>query len=241
MTTRSILRLIGALGACAAACGCADALKAPYPAKTYFLVDPGRPAGTARAAGAAPTTGISDPPLPKRLNGDLTVRQFQVAAPYDGSAFVYKVGPNQFSSDYYSAFLLTTGRMLGDGTRDWLNRSNLFAHVIDANSGVRTRYILEANVNGLYADYTDRHKPVAVVEVQFFLLGDADAGAAILFARSYSTSAPITGSGPASVVNAWNHALRSLLEELTTELATNSPSTFPASTLQDATARDPRE
>lgn len=222
MMSRHLRHFVGSLCACSMLCGCADAFKAPYPAKAYFLIDPGHPdIDHTNAPGKAIPTALDDSPLPKRANGDLKIRQFQVAEPYDGSAFVYKVGPNQYESDYYSAFFLTTGKMLSADARDWLNRSHLFAHVVDTSSGVRTPYLLDGNVSGFYADYTNRQKPVAVLEAQFFLLAEEDAGPAIVFARSYSTSAPITGRSPASAVDAWNQACRTLLEELTADLARN--------------------
>jgi hypothetical protein len=219
MKSETVLRLIGALCASAIACGCADAFKAPYPAKAYFLIDPGHPGaeGVTTPAQPAMPAALDVPPTPRRLEGVLKVRQFQVAAPYDGSAFVYKVGPNQYSSDYYSAFLIATGHMLSADACDWLNRSHLFAHVIDASTGVRARYTLEGNISACYADFTDRQHPVAVLEAQFFLLSDGDSGPSILFQRSYSASGPITGNGPAPVVNAWNRAYRTLLEKLTAD------------------------
>lgn len=225
MKSRGILRVFGLLWACAIASGCADAFKAPYPAKAYFLVDPGDPgaSGQARAAQAGIRAGNDDPPIPKRVDAVLTVRQLRVASPYDGSAFVYKIGPNQYSSDYYSAFLMPTGRMLSADTCNWLNRSNVFSHVVDSASTVRSRYSLEGNVSGLYGDFTNRGAPRAVVEAEFFLLKDGDSSPRIVFARSYSTSAPIHGNGPAVLVDAWNHAWRKMLEELTADLDRSAP------------------
>jgi ABC-type uncharacterized transport system auxiliary subunit len=157
------------------------------------------------------------------VDGVLKIRQIRVATPYDGSAFVQKVGPDQYSSDYYSAFLMPTDRMLSANACEWLGRSKLFANVVDAASSVRTRYSLEGNVSAFYADLTNHNSPRAIVEAQFFLLKDGDAGPQILFVQSYSTSAPITGNGPAGMVEAWNHACRTMLEELTGDLRRSMP------------------
>jgi ABC-type uncharacterized transport system auxiliary subunit len=93
---------------------------------------------------------------------------------------------------------------------------------------------LEGNLSSFYADFTDRRKPVAVIEAQFFLLSEGDAGPVILFARSYSSSAPITGNGAASLVSAWNHAFRTLLEKLTADLTASAPAAARTSALRDA-------
>jgi uncharacterized lipoprotein YmbA len=225
MKIQGIMRLVGMLVACAPGGGCADALKTPYPAKAYFLIDPGHPGGSAAAGAAHDGSRAADagPADAARTTRVLKVRQFRVAAPYDGSAFVYKIGPNQYRSDYYSAFLMSTDRMLTASVRDWLGRSGLFTDVVDAGSGVRTRFSLEGNVSGLYADFTDRRAPRAIVEAQFFLLHDEDAGPQILFVRSYSASAPITGNGAPELVEAWNHACRKMLEDLTADLDRNGP------------------
>jgi ABC-type uncharacterized transport system auxiliary subunit len=211
MRAQGILRLVGLLCWCAIADGCDSMLKTPYPAKEYFLLDPGIPG----RSDAASSTRQS---IPQFVAGALKVRQFRVAAPFDGSAFVYKVGPNQYSSDYYAAFLMSTDKMLSEGMRQWLSRSNLFTLVVDSESSLRAHYTLEGSVTAFYADFTDHHAPRAVLQAQFYMLNEEDAGRAIVFARSYSTSAPVTATGPTGLVDAWNQAYRTMLDELTADL-----------------------
>jgi ABC-type uncharacterized transport system auxiliary subunit len=219
MKLSDILRLVALLTWCVIAGGCSDVLKTPYPAKSYFLIDPGHPAG-------------DDPLGVKRLDGVLKVRQLRAAAPYDGSEFVYKTGPNQYSSDYYAAFLMPTDRMLSAETREWLSQSGVFHFVVDAQSSLHTRYTLEGNVSGIYADLTDRSAPRAVMQAQFFLFSNDDAGPQILFTQSYATSAPVKGDGPAGLVSAWNEAFRTMLKELTADLSHNVPATTQATALR---------
>lgn len=232
MRSLSILRLAGLLAGCVLTGGC-GALKTPYPAKAYFLVDPGYPdSGTATPVTASPAAD-QDPSRAGHWDATLKVRQVLVSPPYDGTAFVYKVGPNQFSSDYYSAFLMPSDSMLSGDLRSWLARSGLFTHVVDAGSSVRARYSLEGNLSGFYADFTDRHAPRAVLEAQFSLLSDGNAGPEIVFSKSYSTSAPIRSGNPAGIVDAWDHACRLMLEKLTADLARH------AGTARDATKASP--
>lgn len=225
MKLRRIPRLLGLLAACVVApavvCGCGDALKAPYPAKAYFLLAAGNPGpdsgdrAPATAAAATGATGATGAAAAERV---LKVRQFRVTPPYDGGSFVYKVGPDQYSTDYYTAFLMPTDRMLGEEVRNWLDRSGPFDRVIDAGSGARARFSLEGNVTAFYGDFTNRAAPRAVIEARFLLLSDDNAGPRILFTRSYSASAPVTGPGPAGLVDGWNRACRQMLEELTADL-----------------------
>lgn len=211
MKFRAILRLAVVLSWSVMTGGCAGLFKEPSPAKAIFLIDPGRP-------GASHAQGAVEPVSLGRVDAVLKVRQLRVVAPFDGSAFIYKVGPNQYVSDYYSAFLMSTDTMLSVDVRQWLDRSGLFAHVVDGASSVRTYYNLEGSVSAFYADFTDSRAPRATVQAQFILLSEEHVGLQILFEKSYVISAPITSHGPAGIVDGWNHACRTLFDELTADL-----------------------
>jgi cholesterol transport system auxiliary component len=231
MKIQGILRLVGLLFWGVIASGCGNVLKTPYPAKTYFLIDAGQPVESSAASDRLP--------IHKFAAGVLKVRQFRVAAPYDGSVFVYKIGPNQYSSDYYAAFLMSSDKMLSDGMCQWLSRSNLFTLVVDAESSVRAHYTLEGSVNAFYADFTDPRHPRAVLQAQFYLLSDEDSRPEILFAQFYVTSAPVTAAGPAGLVDAWNRAYRTMLENLTVDLGRKAPVATQASALGNANTSRP--
>jgi ABC-type uncharacterized transport system auxiliary subunit len=186
--------------------GCAG-LKVPYPAKSYYLVDPG--------AAVIPSTTHTPSPA---VNGTLKVRQIRIASPFNGDSFIYKVGPNQYASDYYDAFLMPTDRMLTSGLTCWLGESGLFTHVVDAESSVRAGYALEGSVSKFMIDATDPHKHQAVVDAQFFLLHNTEAGPEILFSKSYTISAPVKSDGHAAEVEAWNEACQSILVGLTSDI-----------------------
>jgi ABC-type uncharacterized transport system auxiliary subunit len=186
--------------------GCAD-LKVPYPAKSYFMVDPGNP----NAAG-----GVE--PQDPALTGTLKVRQIRVAAPFNGDAFVYKVGPNQYIADYYDAFLMPTDRMLTMQLCGWLTQSGLFTHVVDAESTIRGGYTLEGSASCFMIDVTDPHAHRAVVDGQFFLLRSSETGPEIIFSKSYTISTAVKSSGRSAEVDAWSEACRSMFVDLTADI-----------------------
>ena len=107
------------------AAGCGDILKQPYPAKEYFGIDPGVPESpTTRPASenAAADGGASTRPTAADA---VLVRSVRIIPPFDGSAFVYRDGANQYASDYYVNWIAAPASLMTGGLTEWLERAGV--------------------------------------------------------------------------------------------------------------------
>ena len=155
----------------------------------------------------------------------LQVRRLHIASPYDGQEFVYRTRSNEFRSDYYNGFIAAPDHLLTAGLIAWISRAGVgpFASVVDTESGIPARYVLEGNVTSLYGDYADKAAPKAVMSLKIFLFDDGDANARVIFQKEYSAAAPIEPGSAESLVNGWGKAFRQILERITADLDQHSP------------------
>ena len=208
---------VAALTLTAAACvltaSCAS-LSRPATDRQLFAIDPGAPPPTlarSRPPDNVLTTASADGP-------SLRVRRLQVANPYAGSAFVYRTAGGAFRTDYYNGFIAPPAELLTGAVIDWLSRAGGFATVTDAASGVPARYVLEGSVTALYGDYADRKAPKALIRVKVFVLDEQARGPRLAFHKEYEATAPIRPASVSSLVDGWNKAARSVLEQLEADL-----------------------
>lgn len=183
------------------ASGCS--LKKAAPVKASFLLE-------ARRADAA---------APKKDAATLRVRNLQVAAPFEGRGFIYRLGDVRYESDFYHEFLASPRAMLTEQTRQWLGGSGLFQVVADPASKVDATHGLGGNVSALFADYRDASAPKAVFAVEFFVTDTQGTTEEIVFQRSYREEVTLTDRAPESLVRGWNTALGKILASLEKDLA----------------------
>lgn len=185
------------------ATGCVgSAFKRPPVEKRYFDLEIQRSGTQAPKAGA---------PV-------LAVRRVQVSPRYEGRELVYRTGPTSFTSDYYNLFFVPPAQMLTQDLRQWLDRSGLFARVVDAGSLVRPDLVLEANAAVFCGDYSTKPGK-AVVEVQFLLLDEGSADMAILFSRDYQREVAVSGGEPKDLVAGLRQAVAAIYADLEKDLA----------------------
>ncbi len=191
-----------------AGCG---ALSKPYPQKTRYAIM------------LPPSTAPAPSTVPPRTTDSLCVRALVVNEPFDGLSLVYRTGPASFETDYYNTFVAPPDRLLTGAIDQFLSQSGVFAGVFRNETSSNCRYMLEGDVLGLYGDYTDRSKPVAVIKTRFFFIDDADAAATMLFVRQYERSEPLSSADPAALVDGWNKGMVAILQQLTSDMASALP------------------
>ncbi|HEY2585632.1 MAG TPA: ABC-type transport auxiliary lipoprotein family protein [Tepidisphaeraceae bacterium] len=192
---------LAAGAACLLATSCGN-LAQPQPDKAFFAIDPGAP-----------------PAAPRRHGPVLQVSRLRVAAPYNGTAFVYRNKGGEFRSDYYNAFVAPPDQLLTGAVVRWLSAASPFNVVVDASSAVGGRYVLEGTVTDLYGDYTDPAAAKAVIAVHVFLLDEGGEDARIMFQKDYRSAVPIEPGNVNSLVSGWDRALRDILSQMTADLA----------------------
>jgi len=189
------LALLGVIAGC-------GSLEKPYPQKDLFAIS----VNETPAASTAKPMGV------------LKTGLVYVAPPYDGTMFVYKVGPSKFTTDYYSGFISPPDRMLGGSLNAWLDKSGLFTSVIPGQSGADFKWVLESNVTALYGDYSAQ-VPSAVIEMKFFLVDESGGDYHIRFQKAYRETELIDAAAPDKLVDGWNKAYHQILVDLVSDLS----------------------
>lgn len=202
--SRRLLRT--ALAAALLLAGCSQ----PYPQRNQYSLNVGSTPNPLQPP-AAPATAPAGQAV-------LRVDVLRIAAPYSGNDFIYKVGANKYTSDYYNGFIASPQAILTGELIQWLGDANIFKAVVDSRTGIDHRLTLEGNVTALYGDYTDLKAPAAVVEIKFFLIREKDADAVIIRDKLYSARVPLSGRGASLLVAGWGEAYRQILQQLTDDL-----------------------
>jgi cholesterol transport system auxiliary component len=177
----------------------------------------GRPARQA-------TTYMVDPPIgalrsvPRRPE-TLRVGFVRVAAPYAGSALVYRMGDVRYASDPYHAFAADPGAMLGGRMAEWLERTGPFSTVVALGSALLAPYVLEVTIGDLYGDFRPGSPPTAVVSAQFVLIDQTGARPKVAYERTISSRAPLSNASPDALVRGYGVAMAEILSQVASELS----------------------
>ncbi|MEQ9364308.1 MAG: ABC-type transport auxiliary lipoprotein family protein [Leptospirales bacterium] len=144
----------------------------------------------------------------------LKIGRFRVSPRFASRGLVYRRSDVSYETDFYNEFLTGAAVNLTEETRRWLSRSRIFTRVVDLSSQVDACYILEAQVNEIYADLR-RNQPASVIDVQFILLRYGDA---VVFEQTYAGNQNAASTDGAALVRAHNENLATILGELEGDL-----------------------
>ena len=115
------------------------------------------------------------------------------------SNFLYRTNTNQYLTDYYHSFLTSPTRQL-DSILATYFRGNIYAH----NK-------LSVQITKLYADYSNRQHPLAVISLNFMLTSQKNDKERILLNQNFDAAIPLTAKNNDSLVNAWDKGLESII------------------------------
>lgn len=191
-----------AMAACAGLALAACSIGKPIPQAATYIVEPDPPA----AATAA------------RRSDTLRMGNVRVAAPFAGSALVYRVADVQYTADPYGMFIAEPAGMLGSRIAEWLDRAGPFKSVAQPGSTHPAPFVLEATVTEIYGDFRAGTTPAAVVSIQFTLVDLSGVRSKTLFDRTISRRVEIKQASPDALVHGYGKALAEILMELRTEL-----------------------
>jgi uncharacterized lipoprotein YmbA len=186
--------LVLALAAC-------NPLTRPSPVRQTYLLEPPMPAAVAR----------SQP-------GSVRVARVEVAAPFRGREFVYRVDPLRYETDFYDQFLVTPAAMFTEQTSRALAAARVFARVAPPGSGGDSDATLDGFVSALYADARDGAPAGAELVVTYYLARQAS-GITPVWSHEYRRHVDLGERTPAAYAAALNQAFGEILAELTRDLA----------------------
>jgi ABC-type uncharacterized transport system auxiliary subunit len=197
-TSRALVALL--FGAAVLGAGCTGVLDRQPPEKQRFVLAPGRP----------------DPVSGARA-GVLRVGVVHVSAPFQNRGFVRRSGEETFASDFYNEFAAPPGALLRDVLVEWLRDGTHFATVV-RGSEAPPDWLLEIDLEALYADLRDPAAAQATIAVAARLLDARAAAASIAFEKHYAATESAADGSPPALVAAWNRGLARLLAELAADL-----------------------
>lgn len=154
----------------------------------------------------------------EKSDKNLIVRRLKVSPRYEDRDLVYRTGENSFEADYYNAFFIAPASLLTQELRVWMGGAELFANVLGSESMGTGELLLEGVVNSIYGDYTGDN-PVAVVEMQFFLLNNDNPDLPIVYSRNFSKKIAASSSGADDLVRAMNKGIKDIFKELESDIA----------------------
>ena len=147
----------------------------------------------------------------------LLVGTASAAAGFDNRALVYRVGPDQFESDFYNEFLAPPPRLLVDLATQYLDARNAKVRAVKTPGLTLADFGLETYLESLYGDFTV-NQPQAVVKVKYTLNDLRGARPRILLDKTYQAERPFGDRSPAGLVAALNDGLDQILAELNRDI-----------------------
>ena len=196
LTLLWLAMLVAALTAC-------SAITRPAPVRQTFLIDPPLPQ-----------------PLPQAQSGGLRVGNVNVAAPFRGKAFVYRLDNLRFETDFYVEFLVPPAVMLTDQTARALDRAKPFARVAGRGANVDAEWVLDGFASELYADTREAGKPAAELAITYYLTPAGGSEQTPLWTHEYRRHTAMRDASAVAYAEALNTAFGEIVAELARDLST---------------------
>jgi ABC-type uncharacterized transport system auxiliary subunit len=188
-------------------------------------------AATALLAGCvskAPMTIVSftlDPPpleapVPHPNGAVVALARVQVAPPYSGTEFVYRLGEHRIERDVYAVFAAPPGWMITTALRGYLRNADFIGDVVEPGGELPIRAKIEVDVNALYADLPDGKQATAVLAMSFRVYRSPTGSKPEkeIFRKTYSRSQDLGEREADDIADAWNKALSEIAAEFVADL-----------------------
>ncbi len=146
----------------------------------------------------------------------LMVKAFSINSAFDSHSFVYKVGDNEYTADYYSEFVNYPSKLITERTSETLYGSSYFRPAL-TDDKKDIAYRLSGKITRLSGDFTDKNNTKAAIELMLILeKKDGDTFKPVL-SNTYTADEPIPDRNPSSLVSGWNTGLSKILNQFITE------------------------
>ena len=152
-------------------------------------------------------------PKANAVGGNICVKTFKIASPFDSSSFVYKRASNDYELDYYNRFVTSPEILITQQCRNWLEKSGIFENVLNTSSIASADYILEGNVTSLYGDFAEVDSAFSVMQIRFFLIKQAEDKPVIVFSKDYKEKVEVSAASPEDIVAGYDKCLASIMSD----------------------------
>jgi ABC-type uncharacterized transport system auxiliary subunit len=155
--------------------------------------------------------------------GTIVVGRYSAMPPFDGRMFLYRMPDGTWRTDPYNGFIADPADMLCDLTARAFEQSGRFMTVVVEGAVVAVDLAAEGVIEQLYADYSDRANPVAVVRLRMYFVDRRSMRSALVSQAVADGRAPIAGDGAAAVADALGVAVGAALAKVAEQLPAELP------------------
>ncbi|MDA8133205.1 MAG: hypothetical protein M0T82_01165 [Desulfobacteraceae bacterium] len=163
------------------------------------------------------------PRLPAPIKGSLCqgetlmVKAFSINSAFDSHSFVYKVGENEYATDYYTEFISYPSKLITEKISGALFGSLYFRPAL-TDDKKDVAYRLSGTITRLSGDYTDKKNPKASMELMLILEKKTGSAFTPVLSNTYAVDEPIPDRNPSSLVSGWNAGLSEILGRFMAEI-----------------------
>nr|NJM01212.1 hypothetical protein [Desulfobacula sp.] len=150
------------------------------------------------------------------LGKTLMVKAFSINSAFDSHSFVYKVGENEYATDYYTEFISYPSKLITEKISGALFGSPYFRPV-PGDDKKEVAFRLSGAILQLAGDYKDKGHPRAALELMMVLEKKSGPVFTPVLSRTYAVDEPIPDRNPSSLVSGWNTGLSKILMQFLTE------------------------
>lgn len=192
------LLAVGLLALTGGGCGLS---KRAYPEKRYYNLG----------------TEFSEPAQPPLQRGLLLMGEVRASSPLNRPNLIYKIGENEFQSDFYHEFVAPIGRLWREALAVYLDDRGPVSDVGLVSSFKMPDWMLEGFLITQYADLTGPW-PQAVVSLKLTVTGLKSAGRPIIFTKVYDRRQDLADKGPQAFVQSLNLVMSDIFREFNRDL-----------------------
>ncbi|OGR32494.1 MAG: hypothetical protein A3J80_10890 [Desulfobacula sp. RIFOXYB2_FULL_45_6] len=146
----------------------------------------------------------------------LIIKEFSINSAFDSHSFIYKVGENEYITDYYSEFISYPSKLITEKTSEALYGSTHFRPSLTNNKKDIT-YRLSGKIIRLSGDFSDKNNTRAAIELMLILEKKTGSGFTPVLIDTYMADEPVPDKEPSSLVSGWNLGLSKILVQFITE------------------------
>lgn len=165
------------------------------------------------------TKSVAENPNPPGSDFSIKILSMHIAADFRGTQFTYKVGPNQYMSDYYNCFYIPPAENIQELVRRWFNKNGYFQYVLEDTTMVKTDFMVKPYLMEIYGDYNDVNNPKAVIVMAFSFLDNRGQKPVLLFYKDYVVKKDLANKSANDLVEGWNSGLEDILSSLQKDLS----------------------
>ncbi|MCD4721112.1 MAG: hypothetical protein K8S13_14830 [Desulfobacula sp.] len=152
----------------------------------------------------------------------LLVKEFFINSTFDSHSFVYRVGKNEYVTDYYNEFVSYPARLVTEKIEENLYASSLFTPAL-TNIKQDIDFRLSGKITNLYGDFQDTNDPKAIIEIRMALEKRVDKTFQVISEKTYRSEENISTHAPAHLVSGWNTGLLKIVTQFINDFQTPTP------------------